>query len=139
MNERKTPGKLLKVVSILDIIFGALGLISSLLSLGLSAFLDSASGGEMNAALSASGITPNKLLLSTIFSLIITIVGLVTGIVGLMYRSRKTVLICGVAHLVLVLLSLFVITPLVVGSFSPLGLLQLIIPVLYLWGWYQSE
>lgn len=137
MNERKTPGKLLKVVSILDIIFGALGVISSLISFFMIDLLTGKYGGEMS--LPDNKINPQHLMLSIVFSLIITIVGIVTGIVGLMYRSRKTVLICGVAHLVLVLLNLFVITPLVVGSFSPLGLLQLIIPILYLWGWYQSE
>lgn len=134
MNERKRPGKLLKVMSILFLVFGGLGLLSGLFSL----FTTMSAGSSMNEIYIRAGIDPKYVLVSVVFSVVSSLVFMAAGIVGLLYKSRQSVLIAGVIYLILVLFNI-IINLLLMKSFSPLRLISLIFPVLYLWGWYQSE
>ena len=65
------------------------------------------------------------------------IIELVAGIMGVMYKSRKSVLIIGAVYCLGIVISLCVEAVLV--GFTFLSLLSLILPILYMWGWYQSE
>ena len=72
-----------------------------------------------------------------VFSFAFSIVQLAAGIMGVMYRSKKSVLIIGALY------CLFVFVNIVMSSvslgFSFTYVFGLILPVLYMWGWYQSE
>ena len=86
----KQQSKLLKVISILLIIFGAFGLIGNLASIFLIGPMMNTP--EMVAVYEAAGVTQP----------------------GTMYYV-------------------------VLSSFTPFTLLSLLFPILYLWGWYQSN
>ena len=62
---------------------------------------------------------------------------LVAGIVGVLHKSKKSVLIMAVIYLVLEFGS--VIYSSFIAGFSFLYVIDLILPILYMWGWYQSE
>src|SRR5699024_7468917 len=71
------------------------------------------------------------------YALAVGIIELVAGIMGVMYKSRKSVLIIGAVYCLGIVISLCVEAVLV--GFTFLSLLSLILPILYMWGWYQSE
>ncbi len=130
----KKQSKLLKVVSILLIIFGALGLIGNLFSIFLIGPLMNTP--EMAAAYEAAGIQQPGTLYY-VFSILTSIVEILSGIVGVMYRSRKSVLIVGIIWTVVVIIGM--IWGIVLTGFTPFSFLSLLFPILYLWGWYQSN
>lgn len=125
MKKRST---FLKVVSIILIIFGALGMLSGILSIAMR--------GVFEQTYAAMGITA-----PSTFSYILTIIGaaviIISGIVGVMYKSRQSVLIMAI------ILAAYYIGNIVYSSvtvgFSYLNLIGLIWPLLYFWGWYQSN
>lgn len=72
-----------------------------------------------------------------VFSIVSCLVEIAAGIVGVMYRSKKSVLIAGAVWTVVVIIGM--IWGVVLSSFTPFTLLSLLFPILYLWGWYQSN
>lgn len=120
--------KLLKVISIIMIIFGAFGLISNFGLLAMSS--------KLSDAYATAGIdAPSGF--DYFLSIFMAIWEIVTGVVGVMYRNRKAVMIAGVVYLALCIIS--IITVITGVGFTATSLLSLIVPILYLWGWYQSN
>lgn len=130
----KPQSKLLKVISILLIIFGVLGLIGNLASIFLIAPMMNTS--EMAAVYEAAGVTQPGTMYY-VFSIVSCLVEIAAGIVGVMYRSKKSVLIAGVIWTLVVIIGM--IWGIVLSGFTPFTLLSLLFPILYLWGWYQSN
>lgn len=130
----KQRSKLLKVVSIIMIIFGAIGIIGSF----MSAFMMQAmmQMPETQEILSAAGLA-NISTLYYIVGILTSVMELAAGIVGVMYRSKKSVLIAGIIWIVLILINLFWGIAMVGFQFTVI--FSLIIPALYFWGWYQSN
>ena len=120
--------KLLNVISILMIVFAAFGIISGLVT--LTGFK------TINESMEASGMKALPLWYY-IFSLIYCIFELAAGIIGVRYTSKNSVKICAIIYIALTVLSL--ILEAVLSSFVFTALLNLVVPLLYLWGWYQSE
>lgn len=130
----KQQSKLLKVISILLIIFGAFGLIGNLASIFLIGPMMNTP--EMVAVYEAAGVTQPGTMYY-VFSIVSCLVEITAGIVGVMYRSKKSVLIAGAVWTVVVIIGM--IWGVVLSSFTPFTLLSLLFPILYLWGWYQSN
>ena len=71
------------------------------------------------------------------FSLVLTVIELAAGIMGVMYRSKKSVLIIGVIYCVGVLANIIIST--VTVGFLFTYVFGLILPILYMWGWYLFD
>lgn len=125
MKKRST---LLKVISILMIIGGVIGCIS-----GIATFFmkDSLAEGYALLGMEAPGTG------YYVFSILSSIVELAAGVMGVMYRSRQSVLVIGGIWTVFVIIGM-VYSAMITG-FAPTVLLSLLFPILYLWGWYQSN
>ncbi len=124
----KKKSKLLNVVSIILIVFSVIGILSGIFAIIMKDLMD--------ASYEMLGMEP----LPTwyyFYSLAVGIIELVAGIMGVMYKSRKSVLIIGAVYCLGIVISLCVEAVLV--GFTFLSLLSLILPILYMWGWYQSE
>lgn len=91
---------------------------------------------SMTASLETAGMA-NYSIGTYTFSLIGACIELAAGITGVMYKSRKAVLVLGILYCIYILGSL--IFSGAVGGFSASGLASCILPILYMWGWYQSE
>ena len=91
---------------------------------------------SMTSIMEAEGLANYSIGVYT-FSLIGACVELAAGIAGVMYRSRKTVLILGILYCLYILGSLCFSA--VTGGFSVSGLSSCILPALFMWGWYQSK
>lgn len=125
MKKRST---LLTVMSIILIVLGAISSLSSIVIIAMKNTLAS--------TYEAMGIaTPSTF--SNIMLIIGSIALLVAGILGLMYRSRKAVMVMAIIILLYYIFSL--VYNAVTVSFSVFSFISLIIPLLYLWGWYQSN
>lgn len=125
MKKRST---LLKVMSIIYIVLGALSLLSGIMMIAMRSTIEQ--------VYSTMGMEA-----PTTFSYILTFVGaiiyLASGIIGILYKSKQSVLIIGV---VFALYEVFnIVFAAVTTFFTPLSLVGLIWPILYLWGWYQSN
>lgn len=120
--------RLLHVVSIIIIIFSTISVVY-----GSIAILTYSS---MTSVMEAEGLTNYPVGVYT-FSLIGVCVELAAGIAGVMYRSRKAVLILGILYCLYILGSLCFSA--VSGGFSISGLFSCLLPALYMWGWYQSK
>lgn len=130
----KQQSKLLKVMSILMIIFGILGTIGTF----ISAFLMQTvmQSPEMQAAYEAAGV-PQISTAYYVVGILVAVVEVVAGIVGLMYRSKKSVLIAGIIWTVLILINM--IWGMTIVGFQFTSIFSLVFPVLYFWGWYKSN
>ena len=118
----KKKSKLLNVVSIILIVFSVIGILSGIFAIIMKDL--------MAASYEMLGMEP----LPTwyyFYSLAVGIIELVAGIMGVMYKSRKSVLIIGAVYCLGM--------EAVLVGFTFLSLLSLILPILYMWGWYQSE
>ena len=82
------------------------------------------------------GITPLSAV-SYAFALILAVIELTAGIMGVMYRSKKSVLIIGAVYCIGVLANIIIST--VTIGFMFTYVLNLILPILYMWGWYLSD
>lgn len=124
----KRKSKLLNVVSIIIIVFASLGLFSNIVLVAMFGVVEPYVE-TYNITMPTTG--------EMVFSLAFSIVQLAAGIMGVMYRSKKSVLIIGALY------CLFVFVNIVMSSvslgFSFTYVFGLILPVLYMWGWYQSE
>lgn len=129
------PGKgLLKTVSILFIIFGAIATILSIIGLAGSAALASM-GGEVGAAVGG------LLIIAVIFALIVSVLELVLGIVGLKKAADPTkaqfFITTGIILVALGLISLII--GIVNGGFSVTSLIGFVLPILYIIGGSQNK
>ena len=124
----KRKSKLLNVVSIIIIVFSALNLLSTLALIAMS--------GMLEPYLEAYGAAPLSAV-DYVFSLVLTVIELAAGIMGVMYRSKKSVLIIGVIYCVGVLANIVIST--ITMGFMFTYVFNLILPILYMWGWYLSE
>lgn len=130
----KQQSKLLKVLSILMIIFGVLGTIGTFASTFLMQTV--MQNPEMQAAYEAAGI-PQISNAYYVVSILAAVTEAAAGIVGVMYRSKKSVLIAGIIWTALVLVNL--IWGMTITGFQFTFIFSLIFPILYFWGWYQSN
>ena len=124
----KRKSKLLNVVSIIIIVFSALNLLSTLALIAMS--------GMLEPYLEAYGAAPLSAV-DYVFSLVLTVIELAAGIMGVMYRSKKSVLIIGVIYCISILANIAISTVTVGLMFT--YVFNLILPILYMWGWYLSE
>ena len=124
----KRKSKLLNVVSIIIIVFSALSLLGTLALTAMS--------GMLEPYLEAYGAAPLSAV-DYVFSLVLTVIELAAGIMGVMYRSKKSVLIIGVIYCISILANIAIST--VTVGFMFTYVFNLILPILYLWGWYLSE
>ncbi|HJC11409.1 MAG TPA: hypothetical protein H9935_11495, partial [Candidatus Blautia merdigallinarum] len=65
------------------------------------------------------------------------VIELTAGIMGVMYRSKNSVLIIGAVYCIGVLVNIIIST--VTIGFMFTYVLNLILPILYMWGWYLSD
>lgn len=124
----KKKSKLLHVVSIIIIVFGALAVISGIFSILMRDL--------MNASYEMLGMTPPPTLFY-IWALVLACFELAAGIIGVVYKSRKSVFITAVIYIIAVIADLIYAT--VTAGFSVAYIISLVLPLLYLWGVYQSE
>ena len=124
----KRKSRLLNVVSIIIIVLSAFGLLGALATIAMS--------GMLEPYYEAYGITPPAAG-DYIFSFVLVVIEITAGIMGVMYRSKKSVLIIGVIYCIGVLANIAIST--VTMGFMFTYAFNLILPILYMWGWYQSE
>lgn len=125
MKKRST---LLKVLSIILIVFGALSCFGSIINIAMRSSIE-----QMYATMGLATPTTFTYVLMVVGSLIL----LISGIVGVMYKSKQSVLIMGIILAIYYVAD--IIMAIVTSGFSALSLISLIWPLLYLWGWYQSN
>lgn len=125
------PSKLLKVMSVIFIILGVLGLIGTGFSYAMLPTLESIEGVDMS--LVTETLTPLNLALSIVSC--VSSVG--AGIAGIRGRSRRRAVIFIGLYSLLTVISL--IQTAVIGLFNFGAVLDVVVPVLYWWGLYQSE
>ena len=124
----KKKSKLLHVVSIIIIVFGSLAVISSIFSLLMKDL--------MTSSYEMLGMTPPPTLYY-IWMLALACFELAAGIIGVVYKSKKSVFITGVIYIIAIVADL--VYAAVTTGFSITFVFSLILPILYLWGVYQSE
>lgn len=127
------PNKLLKVVSVILIIFGAISVVSSIISyVGMQNIKDMP-GVDMTMIKAA--YTPLNLAIGLCSAVLMVI----CGILGLRGKAYKPALILMIVYVVIDIVSIFIsgiaMTALTWTSF----IIGLILPLLYLWGLYQSK
>ena len=120
--------RLLHIVSIIIIIHSTISVVYG--SIAILTY------NSMTSIMEAEGLANYSIGVYT-FSLIGACVELAAGIAGVMYRSRKTVLILGILYCLYILGSLCFSA--VTGGFSVSGLSSCLLPALFMWGWYQSK
>lgn len=120
--------KLLTVVSIIVIVFSALGLLSNIALMAL--------GDSFEAYYQAAGIAAPTAADYAI-SIVLGLVQLIAGIVGVMQKSKKSVLIMGALYCIVILVN--VIMSCISVGFTFTYIFSFILPILYMWGWYQAE
>ena len=125
------PSKLLKVMSVIFIILGVLGLIGTGFSYAMLPTLESIEGVDMS--LVTETLTPLNLALSIVSC--VSSVG--AGIAGIRGRSRRRAVIFIGLYSLLTVISL--IQTAAIGWFKFGAVLDVVVPVLYWWGLYQSE
>ena len=124
----KQKSTMLKVISILLIIFGGLSLISGIYSIVMRGVIE-------KTAASLGIAIPSTL--SYVLTLVGAFVFLAAGIIGTLYKSKQSVLILGIILAVFEVFNIVYAT--MTAGFAPLNLIALIWPLLYLRGWYQSN
>ena len=125
------PKRLLKVMSVIFIILGVLGLIGTGFSYAMLPKLEAIEG--MDMSLLTETMTPLNLVISIISC--ISSVG--AGIVGISGRSRRWAVIFIGIYSLLVIVSL--VQTAMLGLFGFTVVVDIIIPLLYWWGLYQSD
>ena len=117
---------MLKVISILMIIFGALALIMSIGAFAALGFVN-----DLASSLGVEGVSMASVALPLIASI------LVAGIVGLASKSRPVLMGFGVIVLLITLISLIVNT--VSSGFNAMNLVSFVLPILYVIGVVQCK
>lgn len=130
------PKTLLKVVSILLIILGALGLIGLVLGFFGASVINNSSDPAVTQTMKDTvnaAYTPLNLTLGVASSLIM----ILSGILGLIGKSFKAALIVMVIYTVYLIADIAINIPTL--GFNPVSMINFILPVLYFWGLYQSQ
>lgn len=134
----RKQSKLLKVFSIILIIWGCLSLIGSIFSVAMRGVVEQQAS-AMEETYAAMGMAAPTV--PTTLSYVLMFVGafiiLASGIVGVAYKSKQSVLIMGIILCIYCVGN--IIYSIVTAGFSALYLIDLLWPILYLWGWYQSN
>lgn len=125
------PKTLLKVVSILLMIGGVLGIFGTILSYAMLPKLSDIPGIDMS--LITSALTP----LNLIMSLISGISAIAAGFFGFSGKSVKWLLITAGIYTVILLIS--VVQTVMSGMATVFMIVDFIVPSLYWWGFYQSK
>lgn len=125
----KSQSKLLKVISIIFIIFGGLGLVSNICTFAMR--------DSINSIYEQAGLELTISAGTIAFSVLFAIIELAAGIVGVMYKNRKLVMAAAIALIALEIINV-IINSVTIG-FSGTYLLGFLLPILYAWGWYQSN
>lgn len=127
------PNKLLKVVSIIFIVFAVMGAISTV---GSYFMLQNFVGDEVNGVdMSAiKDMLNGWVIFQGLFS---SLLMLVCGIFGINGKSFKVCLIGMIIYLVIVVIA-FIQSVMLIG-FQVYSIIDFILPILYLWGLYQSR
>lgn len=126
----KKTHTLLKVMAVIYIIVGVIGLASNIYSL---INLDA-----QNAMLASMGMESMQLTSGTlIFGIVSAAIDLLAGILVFAKKDKKISGICGIVLLVIVIVSL--ITSTISTGFSAMYITSFIMPALFLWGVYLSE
>lgn len=119
---------LLKVISIILIVMGIFSVLGSIAVLAM--------GDQLVEAYAMMGIEAPSML-SNILSCIGSIIILASGIMGVASKSKKTIFIIGILLCAYYLIS--IVYSSVTAGFSALNCIGLIVPILYMWGWYQTN
>ncbi|MBR4344408.1 MAG: hypothetical protein IKP88_17190 [Lachnospiraceae bacterium] len=123
---------MLKVVGIIMIVFGGIGIIISLLAFAGTAIL------------SAAGVKMGIYYFACVVSLIAAVAELVTGILGVSNHNKpekaQLLLICGIVVIVLAFLG-DIILPIIAGTSASIVsfLLACVLPVLFIIGAMQNK
>lgn len=125
------PTKLLKIVAVLFIITGILGMFGTAVSYIMLPKMREIPGIDMSTIEAA--LTP----LNLIMSMISCICSVIAGIFGFSGRSKRGAVVCAGIYLALLLVS--VVQMALDGTFTAFVAVDFILPVLYWWGLYQSE
>ncbi len=130
------PKTLLKVVSILLIILGALGLIGLVLGFFGASVINSSSDPAVTQTMKDTvneAYTPLNLTLGVASSLVMVL----SGILGLIGKSFKAALIVMVIYTIYLIADIAINIPTL--GFNPVSMINFILPILYFWGLYQSQ
>ena len=125
------PKRLLKVMSVIFIILGVLGLIGTGFSYAMLPKLEAMEG--IDLSLVKEAMTPLNLTISVVSS--VASVG--AGVMGVSGRSRKGAVLFAGIYSLLVVVSL--VQTVRMGLFGFAAVVDIILPLLYWWGLYQSE
>ena len=126
------PSKMLKVVSIIVIVLGSLSVLGSIMSTVMAVTMPDLM--EQSYEMLGQSAPSTGYYVYMIASACVV---LVAGIVGVLHKSKKSVLIMAALYLIIQIGNILYST--VTVGFSFLYVINLILPVLYMWGWYQSE
>lgn len=126
------PKTLLKVVAILFIITGVLGIISTGFTYVMLPKMMTELQGVDTSMLEAA-FTP----LNMVLSVISCIASIGAGIVGVSGKSVKWATIFIAIYTVIVVISM--VQMVMTGTFTALAVIDFILPALYWWGLYQSK
>ena len=120
MTKRST---MLKVVSILMIIFGAIALFTVI---GAMQLVNALGGADIMVL---AGISPGTYKLAMAISLIACIIEILAGILGLALKNKKTLILIGLICIIIQVVSLIFV--IVAHSFSWTSLVGFVLPILY--------
>lgn len=125
------PTRLLKVVAVLFIISGVLGMFGTAVSYIMLPKMRKIPGIDMSTI--EAVLTPLNLAMSAVSC----ICAVMAGIFGFSGRSKKSAVTCAGIYMVLLFIS--VVQMVMDGTFTMFVAVDFILPVLYWWGLYQSE
>lgn len=118
------PKKLLKVISIIIIVFAVMAAVSLVIMTGTRESVAELTGIEVTTAM----------LLS---SALVVVIELAVGIIGIASKNFKVTMIAAVIYIGYAVVSC--ITAIATAGMTALSFTGLILPLLYAWGVYQSK
>jgi len=125
------PKRLLKVISVIMIIFGVLGGVFSIFTYAMLPQLGDMAGLDMSVY--ESVFTP----LNIAISIVSTISCIMAGVFGVSGKSLRWAMIFGGIYTLIVIYN--VVTTVIAGGVLYTLILSVLIPILYWWGIYQSK
>jgi len=125
------PKGLLKVISVIMIVFGVLGGAMTIFAYTFLPQLADTAG--VDTSLLEGVYTP----LTVVISIISTLCCILAGIFGISGKSMRWAMIFGGVYTLIVLYN--IITSIVSSGFQFTFIISFIIPILYWWGIYQSR
>lgn len=125
------PTRLLKVVSVLFMITGVLGMLGTAVSYIMLPKMSEIPGVDMSML--EATLTPFNLAMSVVSC----VCSVMAGIFGFGGRSRRNAVICAGIYTVMLFVSVAQMA--MNGTFTVFVAVDFILPVLYWWGLYQSE